>query len=107
MAKRLPIITIDGRQFYHDQRLGEARAVDNPHERIDANDLAEYEYWLDELQHFIDKSITRVDLEFDKDVSSWYPYLVLSDQTRIYLVSDEEGNAGGRFHIQPDCPRCE
>ena len=104
MAKRLPIITINGRQFYHDQRLGEARAVDNPHERIDANDLAEYEHWHHELQHFIDKAITRVDLEFDEDVSSWYPYLVLSDQTRVYLVSDEEGNAGGRFHIQPDCP---
>jgi len=107
MAKRLPIITINGKQFYHDQRLGEARAVDNPLERIDANDLAEYEYWLNELQHFVGKKVFRGDLEFDEDVSSWYPYLVLSDQTRVYLVSDEEGNAGGRFHIQSNCPRCE
>ncbi len=38
MAKRLPIITINGRQFYLDQRLGKSRAVDNPHDRIEVND---------------------------------------------------------------------
>lgn len=32
-AKQLPIVTIDGRRYYRDERLGEYRAVDNPHDR--------------------------------------------------------------------------
>lgn len=33
VARRLPIVTIDGTRFYRDDRLGEYRAVDNPHDR--------------------------------------------------------------------------
>jgi len=31
--RELPIVSIEGRRFYRDERLGEYRAVDNPHER--------------------------------------------------------------------------
>lgn len=33
-AKQLPIVTINGRRYYRDERLGEHRAVDNPHDRL-------------------------------------------------------------------------
>ena len=32
--RRLPVVYIVGRPFYRDDRLGEFRAVDNPHLRI-------------------------------------------------------------------------
>lgn len=33
VGRRLPIVTIDGTRYYRDDRLGEYRAVDNPHDR--------------------------------------------------------------------------
>ena len=32
--KRLPIVTIDGKRYFRDDRLREYRAVDNPHDRL-------------------------------------------------------------------------
>ena len=37
--RRLPIVTIDGKLYYRDDRLFEFRAVDNPHDRIRYEDL--------------------------------------------------------------------
>lgn len=34
VARRLPIVTIKGREYFVDERLQEYRAVDNPHIRI-------------------------------------------------------------------------
>jgi hypothetical protein len=31
---RLPIVTINGKRYYRDDRLREYRAVDNPHDRL-------------------------------------------------------------------------
>lgn len=33
-VKQLPIIQINGRNYYRDDRLKEYRAVDNPHDRL-------------------------------------------------------------------------
>ncbi len=30
----LPIVVINGKQYFADERLGECRAIDNPHDRI-------------------------------------------------------------------------
>lgn len=32
--RTLPIVRIDGRRYYADERLREYRAVDNPHDRL-------------------------------------------------------------------------
>jgi hypothetical protein len=32
---RLPVVNIDGREYFVDERLHELRAVNNPHERLD------------------------------------------------------------------------
>jgi hypothetical protein len=31
--RQLPVVTVEGRRFFIDRRLGELRAVDNPHVR--------------------------------------------------------------------------
>lgn len=32
--RRLPIVMINGKPYVADERLGECRAIDNPHDRI-------------------------------------------------------------------------
>jgi hypothetical protein len=32
--RKLPVVTINGREYYVDERLRELRAVNNPHDRI-------------------------------------------------------------------------
>lgn len=34
LPRRLPIVMIDGKPYFRDDRLREYRAVDNPHDRI-------------------------------------------------------------------------
>jgi|PersoiStandDraft_1058852.scaffolds.fasta_scaffold146473_2 hypothetical protein len=34
MPRRLPVVEIDGKLYFQDDRLKEYRATDNPHERI-------------------------------------------------------------------------
>ena len=41
--RRLPVVEIDGKHFFKDERLGEYRNVDNPHDRITFEDYAERE----------------------------------------------------------------
>jgi hypothetical protein len=36
--RRLPVVLIDGKPFFRDDRLREYRAVDNPHERVSFED---------------------------------------------------------------------
>lgn len=43
MPRRLPIVEIDGKRFFRDDRLSEYRNVDNPHDRITFEDYAERE----------------------------------------------------------------
>jgi len=35
MVKQLPIVEINGKNYYRDDRLEEYRAVDNPHDVLD------------------------------------------------------------------------
>jgi hypothetical protein len=39
-ARQLPIVTINGKRYYRDDRLGEYRAVNNPHDRLPLIDEA-------------------------------------------------------------------
>jgi len=39
MARALPVVVIEGRRYFRDDRLEEFRAVDNPHERIAFDDV--------------------------------------------------------------------
>jgi hypothetical protein len=41
--RRLPVVEIDGKEYFQDDRLQEYRAVDNPHERITFEEYAERE----------------------------------------------------------------
>lgn len=41
--RRLPIVEIDGKEFFKDERLGEYRNIENPHDRITFEDYAERE----------------------------------------------------------------
>ena len=41
MPRRLPIVEIDGKPYFQDDRLKEFRAVDNPHDRITFDDYDE------------------------------------------------------------------
>ena len=43
MPRRLPIVEIEGKRFFRDDRLSEYRNVDNPHDRITFEDYAERE----------------------------------------------------------------
>lgn len=38
-VKRLPIVTIGDTKWFLDERLNEARDVDNPHERVDGTEF--------------------------------------------------------------------
>lgn len=42
LPQRLPIVTIDGKPYFRDDRLREFRAVDNPHDRIAFQDAHEF-----------------------------------------------------------------
>jgi hypothetical protein len=42
LPRRLPIVMIDGKPYFRDDRLREYRAVDNPHDRIAFQDAHEF-----------------------------------------------------------------
>lgn len=41
MPRRLPVVEIDGKHFFKDERLAEYRNVDNPHDRITFEEYAD------------------------------------------------------------------
>jgi hypothetical protein len=100
MVHPLPTITINGQKYFLDERLQEARHVEQPTERIPLvgmGGVQEYRYWHNELQAFVGRRVVAADL--NREDEAWFPYLKLDDGVTIVLLSDEEGNGPGRISI--------
>ena len=39
LPRRLPVVISDGKEYFVDERLHEYRAVENPHDRIDMDEM--------------------------------------------------------------------
>jgi hypothetical protein len=98
--RRLPIVQINGKSYFRDDRLRELRNIKDPHEAKkfqSDQDLATYCYWTQELQTIVGQTVVSAELQFDEWFDDWAPVLRFSNGEAMMLLSDEEGNNPGRF----------
>lgn len=99
-ANPLSITVLNGKTYFVDERLVELRNVDNPHDviRFDGHmHMGEYQYWTEQLQLIVGHRVVHAELLYDEGMDGMKPVLTFDDGQKLELLSDEEGNAPGRF----------
>jgi hypothetical protein len=96
----LPIVKINQKWYFVDERLHEFRNVQDPNDAKrfhDQNDLQTYRFWTERLQPIVGARVVSAQMEYDDFFDQFAPVLVFSNGKAMMMVSDEEGNNAGRF----------
>jgi hypothetical protein len=96
----MPVVKINGKWYFVDERLHELRNVQNPCDAKrfhDQNELQEYRSWTEQLQEIVGARVVSAEMQFDESFDQLAPVLIFSNGKALMMLSDEEGNNAGRF----------